>query len=559
MSFENLGLGKGLLKAIKDMGFIEPTPIQKQAIPEIISGDRDMVGLAQTGTGKTAAFGLPLIQLTDFNQHVTTGLVLCPTRELCLQISKDFITYSSHIKGARIVSVYGGASYTTQIRDLKKGAPIIIATPGRLIDLMKRKLVNLSHVSYVVLDEADEMLNMGFLDDIDDILEKTPETKHVWLFSATMPKAVSRIAANYMKQPVEITVGSRNAVAGNIDHIHYLIKEKDRYPALKRIIDYHPGIFGLIFCRTRNETAEVSEKLIDDGYQAEALHGDLSQQRRDAVMRQFRERHIQLLVATDVAARGIDVNNISHIIHFRLPDEAENYTHRSGRTARAGKSGISMSLINIKEKGKLTQIEKKSGIRIRYENVPAGQDILEKHLFATIDRLDHANTNSAEIERFLPVMIKKLASLSKEELIKRVISTECERFLSYYQNAPDINIEKSQSSSKEKGQSFLKKNREDIKKPRLNGVGKRFFINLGEMDKIQKGSITKLVCHYSGIPSNQLGKIEIYRSFSFFEVAPGASDNILSSLKHAKLDGRKVMVEVAGKRIVKNKRAKRKS
>lgn len=551
MSFENFNLCKALLKGISDLGFTQSTPIQRKAIPEIISGEKDLIGLAQTGTGKTAAFGLPLIQLVDFNSRATKGLVLCPTRELCLQISRDLKSYSTHVKGAKIVSVYGGACFRDQIREVKSGAPIIIATPGRLIDLIERKVVDLSQVSYVVLDEADEMLSMGFLEDIDDILKHTSPHRKTWLFSATMPHAIAGIAAKYMKKPVEITAGEKNAVAGNIDHLHYIVREKDRYAALKRIIDFHPGIFGLIFCRTKNETSEVAENLINDGYQAEAIHGDLSQPRRDYVMRQFRERRIQLLVATDVAARGIDIENISHIIHFRLPDDGENYTHRSGRTARAGKSGMAITLINIKEKGKIAQIERKTGIRFRYEKIPLGRDILEKHLCATVDRLTQLTENQTDMEKFLPIISEKLASLTREDLIRRIISTECDRFFTYYKNSPDINIEKENRGSEKKAG--------DKKGSRIKEGNQRFFINVGEMDNVQKKSISKLICHHSGMPSYQLGKIEIYRSFSFFEVPRGSAENVLSSLKGVKLGNRKVQVEFAEERYAKTKKPNKKA
>ena len=555
MSFEHLGLKKALLNAVADMGFTEPTPIQHQTISAILAGNRDIVGLAQTGTGKTASFGLPMMQLTDFDRQATTGLVLCPTRELCLQISKDFRAYSSYIKGAKIVSIYGGASYSTQIRDLKKGAPIIVATPGRLMDLMQRNIVDLSSLSCVVLDEADEMLNMGFQEDIDNILKDTPREKTTWLFSATMPKSVAKIAAQYMHDPFEITVGHKNAVARNIDHSYVLVREKDRYAALKRLIDAHPDIFGLIFCRTRNETAEVAEKLIADGYKAEALHGDLSQARRDEVMHRFRKKHIQLLAATDVAARGLDVNDISHIIHFRLPDDTENYTHRSGRTARAGKSGKSITLINIKEKGKLAHIEKKTNIRMRHDPIPNGDDILEKHLAAASDKLIGDIPHSPAIDRFLPQICEQLSTLSREDLVKRVISKECGRFLRDYENAEDLNLPTKKRGAKSGKQMEGKPSGKPPKARKPNLGNKRFFINVGEMDKIQKGSITKLVCSYTGLPSRMLGKIEIYRSFSFFEIANIPPKEVLSSLKHAKLDGRKVSVEYADKKPMRHRRS----
>ncbi len=536
MSFENLGLNKKLLKAVKVLGFNEPTPIQLQAIPEIISGEQDLVGLAQTGTGKTAAFGLPMLQLIDLQSTYTQGVVICPTRELCRQISADFVAYSRYLKGTNIVSVYGGASMATQIRQIKKGAQIIVATPGRLIDLINRKVVDITRVSYVVLDEADEMLNMGFAEDIDKILNQTPLEKKTWLFSATMPKAVAKIAKKYMHAQVEITVGRRNSVASNIEHSNYIVKEKDRYQALKRIIDFYPDIFGLIFCRTRNETRQVAEKLIKDGYNAEALHGELSQGQRDYVMHRFREKSLQLLVATDVAARGLDVDDISHVINYNLPDEPDIYTHRSGRTARAGKSGISIVLLNTREKRKLALVEQKAGISFSYAKVPSGHAVCEKQLFEMVERMVAVDINHAEIEKFLPAVYSTLAGISKEELIQKFVSTEFNRFLSYYKNAPDINAK-------------VAKNRNDKpasgKKRHPGRKTKRFFINVGRQGNIREGAITRLICNNAGIRSSQIGKIELLREFSFFEVETDVAQKVLKSLKRAKLDGMEIRAEYA--------------
>lgn len=539
MSFENLGLNKKLLKAVKALGFNEPTPIQLQAIPVIISGDQDLVGLAQTGTGKTAAFGLPMLQLIDLQSLYTQGVVICPTRELCRQISADFAEYSRYLKGTNIVSVYGGANIATQIRQIKKGAQIIVATPGRLIDLIDRKVVDITRVSYVVLDEADEMLNMGFAEDIDKILNKTPQEKTIWLFAATMPKAVAKIAKKYMHAQLEITVGRRNSVASNIEHSNYIVKEKDRYQALKRIIDFYPDIFGLIFCRTRNETRQVAEKLIKDGYNAEALHGELSQGQRDYVMNRFREKSLQLLVATDVAARGLDVDDISHVINYNLPDEPDTYTHRSGRTARAGKSGISFVLMNTREKRKLALVEQKAGIAFRYAKVPSGHAVCEKQLFEMVERMVAVDINHAEIEKFLPAVYSTLAGLSKEELIQKFVSTEFNRFLSYYKNANDINakITKSRSDKPASG-----------KKRHPSRKTKRFFINVGRQDNIREGAITRLICDNAGIRSNQIGKIELLREFSFFEVETDVAPKVLKSLKRAKLDGTEIRAEYAENR-----------
>ena len=410
MDFEGLGLARHSIKAVQEMGFSVPTPIQEKAIPAIIEGRRDLVGLAQTGTGKTAAYGLPLLQLIDFSTSQVQGLILCPTRELCVQISKDLIRYSRYIKGAKIVAIYGGAGIEPQIQQIKKGAQIIVATPGRLLDLIHRGIVNLKRIDYVVLDEADEMLTMGFLDDLNEILSKTPSEKRTWLFSATMTEPVARISRNYMKDPVEITIGRRNSAAGNISHLKYVVMEKNRYPALKRIIDYHPNIFSLVFCRTRRETQTVAEKLIKDGYNAESLHGDLSQTQRDYVMRRFREKSLQILVATDVAARGLDVDDISHVIQYNLPDEPGSYTHRSGRTARAGKSGTSIVLINTRENRKLTHVEQATGVRFQYEKVPSGRAICEKQLYGMVERLVATDINHEEIAGLSSACVRNIVN-----------------------------------------------------------------------------------------------------------------------------------------------------
>ncbi len=543
MNFENLGLKPGITKAVERIGFVTPTPIQKKAIPAIINGDTDLVGLAQTGTGKTAAFGLPMIQLMDFSQAIPQGLIICPTRELCIQIYNDFKAYTHYIKKAEIVAVYGGASIENQVRKIKKGVQVIVATPGRLLDLINRKIIKLHQVSYVVLDEADEMLNMGFKEDLDAILSKTPGHKKTWLFSATMPKEVGRIAGEYMQDPVEITVGRRNGAAGNIEHVNYIVNEKDRYPALKRIIDFYPDIFSLVFCRTRNETRKVADHLFSDGYNAQALHGDLSQSQRDHVMKQFRDKSIQVLVATDVAARGLDVQDITHVINYNLPDEAEGYTHRSGRTARAGKSGISIALMNTKEKYKLRKIEKTAGIQFTYKKVPGGSDICEKQLFAMIDKMVGVSINHQEIEKFLTPVYNTLAGLSREELIQRFVSMEFNRFLNYYKNSHDINAS-AKSKAKTKKQTIRKSKNRNGKKT------KRFFLNKGEMDHIGKGAITRWLCDTTGINSRQIGKIDIMREFSFFDVDHHMADKVLVSTKKAKLDGQRVRVQLAMKRKI---------
>lgn len=544
------------------MGFAVPTPIQEKAIPAIIEGHRDLVGLAQTGTGKTAAYGLPLLQLIDFSKSQVQGLILCPTRELCVQISKDLIRYSRYIKEAKIVAIYGGAGMEPQIQQIKKGAQIIVATPGRLLDLIHRGIVNLKRIDFVVLDEADEMLTMGFLDDLNEILSKTPSEKRTWLFSATMTEPVARISRNYMKDPVEITIGRRNSGAGNISHLKYVVMEKNRYPALKRIIDFHPNIFSLVFCRTRRETQAVAEKLIKDGYNAESLHGDLSQTQRDYVMRRFREKSLQILVATDVAARGLDVDDISHVIQYNLPDDPGSYTHRSGRTARAGKSGTSIVLINTRENGKLTHVEQVTGVRFQYEKVPSGRAICEKQLYGMVERLVATGVNHEEIAAFLPPVYDTLAALSKEELIQHFVSIEFNRFLDYYKDSGDINastpqkrvIRKKGSMGKRPstGQRFPKDLSENPAQIR------KLFLNMGQLDDIQKGAITRLVCDKSGISSRQIGKIEVMREFSFLEVDADSADHVMKSMKGVSMDGKRVSMGYAEKKADKSTRSGKK-
>jgi ATP-dependent RNA helicase DeaD len=547
MGFEDLGLIDTLLSALDDLGFIKPTPIQAEAIPKIIGGDRDLVGLAQTGTGKTAAFALPMLQLINFGVPDTQGVVICPTRELCLQISDDIKQLCKHVKGAKVAAVYGGASIQHQRTKLKKGAQIIVATPGRLLDFIKRKAAKLSKVSYLVLDEADEMLNMGFQEDIDAILKHTPSQKRTWLFSATMPREVAKIARRYMKNPAEITVGRKNSGAENILHVNYMVKERDRYHALKRIIDFYPDIYGLVFCRTRKETHEIAEKLIKDGYDADAIHGDLTQAVRDKVMRRFKTKSLQMLIATDVAARGIDVRDITHVINYKLPDEERNYTHRSGRTARAGKSGTSIVIINSQERRKLRHIEKQAGIQFKYEKIPGGSAICEKQLYSMINKMVTVEVDHDEIDRFLPPVYDTLNHLSKEELIQKFVSIEFNRFLKYYKDAGDINL--SLSKKGPAGKSASHRTDKKFRKQRNSGPGKlkRFFLNAGTMDNLQKGAIIRTICSRSKISSDKIGPIEVMREFSFFEVEPSVAATVLKSMKGAKIDGRDIRVQYAEK------------
>lgn len=533
-NFESLGINEKLLKAVASLGFEKPSPIQEQAIPVLLEKETDLVGLAQTGTGKTAAFGLPLLQKVDFTSRDTQAIILCPTRELCVQITKDLGNFAKFIEGTNIVPVYGGASIDTQIRQISRGAQIIVATPGRMADMINRKKSDLSKVKWVVLDEADEMLDMGFKDELDIILGKTPENKNTWLFSATMEPAVARIAGNYMKNPVEVSVGGKNVGAANISHEYYVVHARDRFATLKRLVDSNPDIFGMIFCRTRMETQEIAEKLIKEGYSADALHGDLSQQQRDKVMGRFRNKSIQLLIATDVAARGIDVENITHVIHYSLPDDIENYTHRSGRTARAGKTGISMAIINMKEVGKIRELERKLKSKFEKKAVPSAFEVVEKQLFSLIKEVHDVQVNEVEIKPYLNKVFAELEDLSKEEIIKRFVSIEFNRILNYYKNAPDLNADSSKGISRERGEQ--------------QGAFTRFFINIGEMDNINKSGILRIVCEGTGLSGKDIGRIDVKSNFSFFEVDSKKADVVLGELNKDTYDGREIKVEVSSPR-----------
>ncbi|MCF7849910.1 MAG: DEAD/DEAH box helicase [Kiritimatiellales bacterium] len=545
MKFDELGLRPDLLKAITKLGFETPMPIQEKAIPILLEGKRDFVGLAQTGTGKTAAFGLPLIQMVDPVQSHTQGVVLCPTRELCLQITDDLTKFSRHVQGLQIAAVYGGASIMNQIRQLKSGAQIIVATPGRLLDLIERRAAKLEQVSTIVLDEADEMLNMGFKEELDKILSRMPEKRVTWLFSATMDRGVARIAQNYQHDPVEVSLGGRNESAANIDHLCFMVHEKDRYQALKRILDFLPQIYGLVFCRTRAETQQVAEKLMQDGYQAESLHGELSQSQRDAVMRKFRNKNITILVATDVAARGLDVDDITHVIHFKLPDEIATYTHRSGRTARAGKSGVSIALINLHERRRISDLERRNNIKISLEKIPDGHAICENQLIALLNKVIDSPVNEEDIKEHLPAAYEALCHLDKKEIIKRFISVEFNHFLEYYRHAGDINVK---PKFKEPGQGNQTQ-RPDNKKRRDKFEAyntARFSINVGRQNQINAGAIVRLVCTHSGIPANQIGEINLGRDESTFEVSKDAAEAVKTSMNNVELDGRPIKVRSAG-------------
>lgn len=536
-TFKEIGIEPHIVRAIDELGFVNPMPIQEKVIPYLNQKEcSDIVALAQTGTGKTAAFGLPLIQKTDASKKYTQNLILCPTRELCLQITSDLQDYSKYVNGLKIIAVYGGSSIDKQIHAIKKGVQIIVATPGRLLDLLHRGVINISKISTVVLDEADEMLNMGFRDDLEEILVETPDEKNTLLFSATMPADVQRIAKRYMNNPVEFSVGKRNAGAENVEHICYMVQAKDRYLALKRIADYYPEIYGIIFCRTRKETQEVADKLMQDGYNADSLHGDLSQMQRDTVMNKFRKRNIRLLVATDVAARGLDVDDLTHIINYNLPEDLEIYTHRSGRTGRAGKKGISIVIANLKEKNKLRQIEKQVNKKFQQLPVPLGAEICERQLFHLIDRMENVEVNYSQISAYLPNIYKKLEWLNREDLIKKFVSVEFNRFLEYYKQMPDLNVP-------EESRSFDKK-----KSRRSNDGFTRFFINLGKTDNLQPTTLIGMVNDYTGVRDIELGKIEILKNFSFFEVESGFADKIIPSFKNKKMKQRDINVEVAEKK-----------
>jgi ATP-dependent RNA helicase DeaD len=534
-SFETLGLSGELVAAIRKIGFEQPTPVQQQAIPVLLKGDQDVVALAQTGTGKTAAFGLPLIELIDDFDKTTQALVLAPTRELCLQITNDFETFTKSVKNLNIVAVYGGASISDQIRKVKRGAQIIVATPGRLMDLLDRKVINLKVIRFVILDEADEMLNMGFKEDIDHILSHTPDEKNVWLFSATMPREVRTIANTYMDRPVELTVGERNQGNQNIEHQYIVVDEKDRYLALKRIVDYNLDIFGVIFCRTKLDTQRVAEHLIKDGYNADSLHGDLTQQQRDRVMGNFRSKALQLLVATDVAARGIDVSNITHVIHMNLPDEMEFYTHRAGRTARAGKTGISVALITRKEVGKIKQIEKSIQVKFQKKLVPTGIEVCEKRVLNIVHRLREVQLVEDEITGFLPSVYEELKDLNKEEIIKRFTALEFNHFLDYYRDAPDLNkAERSDRQEKEGGGKYV--------------TGDRLFINLGKMDGLDSGKLLALICDRCNISRQKVGKIDLKGAYSFFEIEKDFTETVRDHLHGFDYKGRLVRIEVTESR-----------
>jgi ATP-dependent RNA helicase DeaD len=554
MSFEALGIEESLLQGINALGFTEPTPIQEKAIPILLSGTKDFVGLAQTGTGKTAAFGLPLLQLVDSEARHPQALVVCPTRELCMQITKDIAKFSLHKKSIKSVAVYGGASIGDQIRDLKRGVQIVVATPGRLIDLIERKAINLENINYIVLDEADEMLNMGFREDIEFILGNTPNKNSIWLFSATMPSEVKQVSKRFMTTPAEVTIGKANSSNVNIDHQYYTTSGVNRYHTLKRIIDFNPGIYGIIFTRTKADAQSITESLIREGYDIEALHGDLTQAQRDKVMARFREKSLQLLIATDVAARGIDVQGITHVINYELPDDPEVYTHRSGRTGRAGKSGICISVISQREAYRLRQIEKLLNNRFHKLDIPSGKDVCRKQFFHFIDKMLKADISHGEYETYIPLLREKFVDMEKEEILTRVAALEFDRFLQYYENAADLNVRDDRraertsdrfnersSDRREPGGKRVERSSSD-----RGGAGyKKLFINLGTKDGFYKASFLQFILDLSDLKKEVLGKIDMKEMNSWVEIESGAANQMIKMIDGKKFKGRQIRMNDA--------------
>lgn len=545
-TFEELGVGEPLRRAIEELGFETPMPVQEAVIPHLLGDDGgDVVALAQTGTGKTAAFGLPVLQRIDPSKHVPQALILAPTRELCLQIAGDLADFSKYIPDVTVLPVYGGSSIESQIRALRAGVEVIVATPGRLIDLINRGVVNSSDVHTVILDEADEMLNMGFLDSIEEILSHIPEDRRMLLFSATMPADIAKIAKKYMRDYREFVIGNRNEGAANVRHIYYMVNARDKYLALKRIADNSPDIYAIVFCRTRRDTQEIADRLIADGYNADALHGDLSQQQRDIVMKKFRDRVTSILVATDVAARGLDVDDLTHVINFGLPDEAAVYTHRSGRTGRAGKTGVSIAIIHSREKGRLREIEKIIGKKFEHKQVPTPEHIIEKQLYHLADRIERAQVDETEIGKYLPGVSRKLSWLSGEDLLKRLISLELHRLLQYYKDAPVIDLideKKSKKERKEKGRE--RDLREKDRRTAEEGM-ERIYVNLGKTDGFYAGNLIDMLNHTVEGKRVDVGRIDLFANYSLFDVEKDAARRVVGSLKGAEFYGKRVYAEIA--------------
>ena len=545
MTFEELGVSEPLRHAIEDLGFETPMPVQEKVIPHLLGQEGDVVALAQTGTGKTAAFGLPVLQRIDVERHVPQALILSPTRELCLQIASDLVDFSKYIPGLSVLPVYGGSSIQSQIHALREGVQIIVATPGRLIDLINRGVVKLDDVHTVILDEADEMLNMGFVDSINEILEHVPSDRKMLMFSATMPAEIAKIAKRFMHDPVEFVVGTRNEGAANVRHIYYMVHARDKYLALKRIADNSPNIYAIIFCRTRRDTQEVAENLIRDGYNADALHGDLSQQQRDMVMKKFRDRVVTLLVATDVAARGLDVDDLTHVINYGLPEDTAVYTHRSGRTGRAGKTGVSIAIIHSRERGKLREIERIIGKTFERKEVPTPDHIIEKQLFWLADRLERVEVNDEEIGRFIPGVAKKLGWLSNEDLLKRVLSLEFNRLLEYYKDAPQIDFidEKPRKERKERSDAPVTKEEKD-RRTASKGM-ERIYVNAGKRDGFYAGNLIEMLNKVVGGKRVDVGRIDLMPGYSLFDVKKSDARRVVGALKGADFMGKRIYSEIA--------------
>lgn len=520
-TFEQMELNDSILRAVTDLGFLSPTAIQAQAIPQILESEKDLIALAQTGTGKTAAFGLPILQQLDSNSEQVQAIILCPTRELCLQISKDLESYSKYLDNAFVLAVYGGADIKKQIDGLKRKPQIVVGTPGRTMDLIKRGMLKINQVNFVVLDEADEMLNMGFREDIDEILEKTGPEKQTLLFSATMPSEIRRITKAYMKNPLEISIGKTNEASVDVEHHYYMVRAADRYAALKRIADFNPDIYAIVFCRTRRETKDIADSLIQDGYNADALHGDLSQAQRDTVMEKFRRKNLQLLVATDVAARGIDVNELTHVINYNLPDDPEAYVHRSGRTGRAGHKGISIIIAHSREGKRIRELEKLIHKKIERKPVPSGEEIVEKRLFASIDKIENTVVDDLQIEPYMATITKKLEWMDRDELLKRIVATEFNTFLNYYKNTKDLNSteDRDRKSSGEGKRNYT-----------------RFFISIGQKQKLKAPQLIGLINDVTQTRDIKIGEIEILRNFSFFEADSKYEELILKSFKNEEVE-----------------------
>lgn len=546
LTFEQLGIRAELRNAITELGFETPMAIQEQVIPEILNTDNDIIGLSQTGSGKTAAYGLPILNNMDNDLQSPYLLILSPTRELCIQITRDMSAFAKYMPNIKVVSVYGGASIENQIKELKKGGNVIVATPGRLNDLLRRKNIHLGNIQTIILDEADEMLNMGFKEELDNIIQVLPTNRRTLLFSATMPLEVSKIASKYMKNSKEISIGVKNSSANTLQHHYYLVHAADRYIALKRIVDYYPSIYGIIFCRTKNETKDVAEKLMKDGYNADALHGDLSQAQREYAMQRYRHKNLQLLVATDVAARGLDVENVTHVINYNLPDDEEMYIHRSGRTGRAGKKGIAISICNLREKSKISQINKLTNKNFQHKLVPTGEEVCEKQLFNVVSRMENIEVNTEQIVDFLPVVFKKLEWMTREDIIARFLSVEFNRFLDYYKDAKDINVVDNNKQQKSK-ERFVSDN------TKMTTIR----INIGKMEQITPTKLIGLINESTHRRDIKIGKVTIQNTWCIFEIESKHAELVIHSLKNKKYQNREIVAKYADDNKPKNKDGKK--